>query len=529
MIWLVVAAILAGLLWRIFIKPLKYWSEIGVKQTRPWIFFGDSWTTVFRRISFADFVHTIYNLHPNERYTGFYQFLTPILMVRDPELIKQITVKDFEYFTDHRTMVDPEADRLWSGNLLSLKGQKWREMRATLSGSFTSSKMKSMFVLMNEAADKFVQFFLDKKEDLIELEMKECYARFTNDVIATTAFGIKVDSLAQPENIFYKMGLKITNFTGIKMSLKFFGYFAFPGLYKKFKIALLDQNASNFFKSIINETITTREENNIIRPDMLNTMLEVKRGIKQDDIKENNEKDAGFATVQESPDMSKFKQLKTLTNEDITAQAMIFFFAGFDGASTVMCFASYELAINEYIQNKLREEIRSVDRKNDGKMTYDALLRMKYLDMVVSEVLRKWPVAVALDRVCTKPYVIKPKNPGEPTIHLAKGAAVWIPVHGIHMDPEKYPDPEKFEPERFNDENKDRINPYVYLPFGTGPRNCIGSRFALLELKALLYKTLLNFEIVPTKKTRIPLVLTKDISVRAEGGYWLGLKRINKQ
>lgn len=118
-------------------------------------------------------------------------------------------------------------------------------------------------------------------------------------------------------------------------------------------------------------------------------------------------------------------------------------------------------------------------------------------------------------------------KPSEKNLQLEKGDTIWIPVFGIHHDPEYYAEPEKFDPERFNDENKRNIKPYTYLPFGVGPRNCIGSRFALLECKTLFYHLLLNFEIVPIKQTVIPLILSKSFfNVKPEGGQWLGLKPI---
>ncbi|XP_076275228.1 cytochrome P450 9e2-like isoform X2 [Rhynchophorus ferrugineus] len=529
MIWIILAAVLAALMWYVFVKPLHYWSDRGVKQSKPWVFFGDSWVTIFRRQSFSEFVQWVYNMHPTSRYSGFYQFYTPTLVLRDPELIKQITVKDFDHFTDHRSFVDPDADPLWGRNLFSLKGQKWREMRATLSGSFTGSKMKTMFNLMNEAADNFVQYFLDKNEDLIELEMKDTYTRYTNDVIATTAFGIKVDSLTQPENTFYMMGKKMTNFSGILTSLKFFGYFLIPSLYKKLKISILDKSASEFFRTIINETIHTREEQGIVRPDMINMLLEARKGIKQDDndTAQDNQ-DTGFATAQESHDITKFRQLKNLTNDDITSQALIFFFAGFDTISTAMCFGSYELAVNKDIQDRLRDEIRTTYEENNGKITYEVLLKMKYMDMVVSEILRMWPPVPANDRSCVKPYTIWPNTSDESPLEIPTEGLIWILSHAIHRDPKYYEDPNKFDPERFSIENKHKIRPYTYLPFGLGPRNCIGSRFALLEIKILFFKLLLNFELGIGEKMVYPLKLARNGFIHtAEGGFWLSLKKLD--
>ncbi|XP_050297701.1 cytochrome P450 9e2-like isoform X2 [Anthonomus grandis grandis] len=445
-------------------------------------------------------------------------------MLRDPELIKQITVKDFDHFTDHRQLVDPEAEPLWSSNLFSLQGQKWREMRATLSGTFTSAKMKYMFGVINEVAENFAQHFLNQDQKLIETEMKETLSRYTNDIIATSAFGIKVDSLKEPDNNFYLMGKRITNLTGVLTLFKFVGYTLVPKLLKKFKATLFDREAATYLKTIIYETIHVREEEQIIRQDMINLLLEVKKGIK----KEHNETvDTGFSTAKESDYLDKYKsnKPKQLTDLDIAAQSFIFFFAGFDTVSSALSFGAYELAVNQEIQYKLREEIRKTYKDIEGKLTYEELLKMQYMDMVFSEILRKWPPLVGIDRVCTKPYTIEPELPSEKAYHFKIGDSILLPMHGLHRDPKYFPDPLKFDPERFSEKNRNNIKPYTYLPFGSGPRNCIGSRFAILEAKALLFHLLLHFKLVPTKKTTIPLkAQTRSLNNNAE--VIIGLERI---
>lgn len=146
-----------------------------------------------------------------------------------------------------------------------------------------------------------------------------------------------------------------------------------------------------------------------------------------------------------------------------------------------------------------------------------------------TETLRKWPIGIATDRVCTKPYTIEPANSEEKPVHLSVGDIVWVPICGLLADPKYFTNPEKFDPERFNEENKQDINPYAFLPFGVGPRNCIASRFALLECKIIFFYLLTNFELVPVKRTLIPMKLSKSsVELRAEGGNWLGFKRITK-
>ncbi|CAH0564726.1 unnamed protein product [Brassicogethes aeneus] len=528
MLWIFLTTIAIALLYYFMVKPLKYWKKLGVKQGNPTPVFGDSWGTFWKTQSLADFVQYVYDQVPNVRYSGCYQYIVPMLVLKDPELIKQITVKDFDHFVDHSSFIPEETDSLWGKNLFSLQGQRWRDMRATLSPSFTSSKMKFMFSLMADAARDFVQHFKNKNEKTVTVEMKDTCTRYTNDVIATTAFGVKVDSLENRDNKFYLMGKEATDFSGFFRNLKFLGLMIVPRLFKIFSIGLFSKEVGAFFRDLITDTIRTREEKHIVRNDMINLLMEARKVsiYKQDD--ETTLVDTGFATVEES-EVGKAKVQKCLTDEDITAQALIFFFAGFDTVSGIMCFMAYELGISQEIQDRLREEIEDTIRENKGKLTYESLLKMKYMDMVVAETLRKWPVVVAVDRICTKPYTIEPRTPEEKPISLEKNTVVLVPIFAIHRDPKFYPEPEKFDPERFSDENKNKIVPYTYLPFGAGPRNCIGSRFAILEIKVLFYHILSNFKIVPVEKTVIPLKLSKkSFNLMSDGGFWFGLERLVK-
>lgn len=128
--------------------------------------------------------------------------------------------------------------------------------------------------------------------------------------------------------------------------------------------------------------------------------------------------------------------------------------------------------------------------------------------------------------MCTKPLVIEPTRPGESRVELKVGSTLMIPIVGFHYDPKYYPEPELFDPERFNDDNKKNINPYTYMPFGVGPRACIGNRFALLELKLIFYHLLRNFEISIGSKMQLPVKLSRNLTPCFEGGTWLRFKPI---
>ena len=163
------------------------------------------------------------------RYVGYLQFGTPVLLIRDLDLIKQIGVKDFDNFHDHLTFATKQPDPLTSKSLLSLVGDEWKQMRATLSPAFTSSKMKNMYQLMTECAENFTHHFKNKEQ--VAVEMKDLFSRFTNDVIATTAFGIQVNSVQDPKHEFYEMAKQITKFGGLQ-SLKVFLFQMVPRVAK---------------------------------------------------------------------------------------------------------------------------------------------------------------------------------------------------------------------------------------------------------------------------------------------------------
>lgn len=202
-----------------------------------------------------------------------------------------------------------------------------------------------------------------------------------------------------------------------------------------------------------------------------------------------------------------------LSIDDIIAQAFIFFLAGFDTASTLMCFVAHELAINPEIQEKLWEEVDSVTKNGDSDISYETVSKMKYMDTVINETLRKYPPAPVTDRLCVKSYTL-PKPTPESREYIAEpDTAIWIPIYGLHHDPKFFPDPDKFDPERFNDENQDKINPYVYLPFGVGPRKCIANRFALMETKILLVNILQNFVLERSEKTIDPIQFEKILTL----------------
>ncbi|KYQ60380.1 Cytochrome P450 9e2 [Trachymyrmex zeteki] len=470
----------------------------GIIHVPPIPLFGSAMPILFRRMSFVDFILKIYNFNPNAKYYGLYFTTTPIFLLRDLELIKTVLVKNFEAFPDRRGFADTN-DTLFKKNLFSLRGEKWRNVRNLLSPSFTSSKMKIMFTLMSECAVDFVKFLSTSQADKGDINMKDVCSKYTNDVIATCAFGIKINSMKDPTNKFYIYGKEASNFRGIVRSLKFFFIGTFPRLGRILNLKIMNDNVSDFFKDIINTTIMTRDAEHITRPDMLQLMMDIrgKEGRRELDI------------------------------DDMTAQAFIFFLGGFDTSSTAistaMCFAAHEIAANPEIQTKLQQEIDKVLEESNGEVSYEVINRLEYLDAVISEALRLYPPATVLERVCEKTFELPSTLPDEKPFIVKKGMLVWIPVLAIHHDEKYYDNPKKFDPERFL--NNKMNNSSNYMPFGLGPRMCIANRFAMLEVKVLLFHLLARCELEPSTKTTSPIKFCKDFILMPENGFWLNIQR----
>lgn len=204
---------------------------------------------------------------------------------------------------------------------------------------------------------------------------------------------------------------------------------------------------------------------------------------------------------------------------------MGFFFAGFEPVANHISFMMYEITVNRHVQHQLYEEIQHSKRINGTQLTYTALNGLAYLDAVATECLRKWTPTIVTDRCVNRAYDVQLSD-GGPTLRLQPGDEVVIPIHAIHMDPAVYPEPDTFRPERFLGTRKaEHAAAATFLPFGVGVRNCVGSRFALLEAKLVIYYLLDRFAFEASERTAVPLrVETLSVAWNTRSGIWVRLR-----
>ncbi|KPJ17677.1 Cytochrome P450 9c1 [Papilio machaon] len=399
-----------------------------------------------------------------------------------------------------------------------------------------------------------------------DLDVCDLMHRYTNDVIASCAFGCQVNSVKDKENEFYRTGQSLFELSTLQRTKLILAMY-FPSIAKSFGLKVFEEKDLSFFQNLVKDTMEYREKNKIERPDMIQLLIQASNGsLKSDEA-----------------DIKTEKIKREWSQQDLVAQVFVFFIAGFETSATTLSLTFHELAVNPLVQEKLYAEIKTL-HDTKGKLLYDNINELKYLDCVINETLRKWSPALIMDRVCTKPYELPPPREGGKPTKLNPGDFVYNMVNSIHLDRKHYPEPDVYKPERFSEENKHEIKPFTFMPFGIGPRTCIDdtqselrattslslltysagaatqsgswpltqeiarvvcpvpspaspslvapaglalqrTRFAMLEIKVLLYNLMLNFKILKCEKTTDPIVLKPhELNIFAQGGTWVKLE-----
>lgn len=484
-------------------KKFSYWARFGVPFDEPKFPFGN----LKLRGKRDNFSLRLAEFYKKGRKTGFpffglYFFLRPVILAVDLEFVRTVLIKDFNVFADRGTYYNEKDDPL-SAHLFNLKADKWRVLRSKLTPTFTSGKMKFMFPTIVSVAEEFVDCLKQMTKDDNEIEIRDVLGRFTTDVIGSCAFGIHCNSLKDPNATFRMMGKKVFDVPKLSGPMRSF-IVSFPRLALWLGVRSEHKDVSDFFMKIVSETIEYREKNNVRRNDFMDLLIQLKNeGVLKG----------------ESSNVGK------LTLNEIAAQAYVFFLAGFETSSTTLTYVFYELAQekNKHMQDKARNEIQTVLDRHNGQLTYESLSEMHYLEQIINESLRKYPPAGVHIRVVGEDYQYEDLK-----FKLAKNARIIIPAYGIHHDPEYYENPEEFIPERFEPEEVKKRPTCSFIPFGDGPRNCIGLRFGILQAKIGLMMLLKHFKFTTCDRTDpMPLEFSvQKFVLSPKDGIWLGIEAI---
>ncbi|CAL1676923.1 unnamed protein product [Lasius platythorax] len=480
--------IIITLFWIYARYKLSYWKQRGVESLTGDLIFGNFKNAVLFRSAPGWHIGQLHKAARTDApFIGFYIFHKPCLLLRDPDIIKQFMIRDFDNFCDRHFAGSNQKDSIGMKNLFGLKNPAWKYLRTKITPTLTKSKLKQMFPLMTEIGEPMMDFLKNhpKECDGVTLvDAQELSYKYTTDLIASIALGTKMDSFHYPNEEF---ATKVHEFFhGFRRMVALVTVFFMPELIELIGTRILAN--SSFVKKVFWNAMENREKTGEKRGDFIDSLLQLKHG-------------------KQNPNY-KFE------GENLLYQSGTFF-SGFESSSTCMSFTLMELAKHSKYQKLARQDInRSIDKHG---WTYEAFQDMKYLDQTIAESLRLHPPVSTIDRYTLQNYKIPNTD-----IVIEKGTPIYISLYGLGVDSRFWDEPEIYNPDRFAESN--HITD-AYIPFGIGPRMCIGRKLGQIHAKIVLALLLRDYEIWQIKDNE-SFLDPRSTFTAASNGIYLHFKKI---
>ncbi|KAH8321001.1 hypothetical protein KR067_013026 [Drosophila pandora] len=412
--------------------------------------------------------------------------LFPFFAVLQPEDLQVIlsskkhTNKVFFYRLMHNFLGD---------GLITSSGSKWSDHRRLIQPAFHLSLL-----------EKFIDTFVDASQSLYEnLDASAAgteinIAKYVNscvlDILNEAVLGVPVrkkgDQLVNMEESPFRQGK-------LMMPRRFtHPWLLLDGIYHWTKMASDELNQKKRLNDFTRQMIQRRRlihkssNNNNERKCLLDYMIEI------------SDSNPHFG------------------EEDIVNEACTFMLAGQDSVGAAVAFTLFLLAQNPDCQERCHLELEQIFDSSNRAPSMGDLREMRYMEMCIKEALRLYPSVPLIARKLGEEVRL-----GDHT--LPAGSNIFICPYATHRLAHIYPDPEKFQPERFSPENSEHRHPYAFIPFSAGPRYCIGNRFAIMEIKTIVSRLLRSFQLLPVPG-KTTFEATFRITLRASGGLWVRLK-----
>ncbi|XP_054155656.1 cytochrome P450 3A31-like [Oppia nitens] len=459
----------------------------------------------------------------------------PVLIVADRVVIKQILVKDFHLFRNRGgggSGGPGSIHQILSKSIFVARDDQWRQIRTIFSPTFTAAKLRHMYGLMDRCSADLIGHFdnsllttagtetADGTETVAALDLRQTMGTYTMDVIARCAFGIQSDVYLTDNQLTSRVNQTFAAIPVWRLILTA----SLPKFWWKLVdrlVSLVDrivsivsggkggqqqqppsENVSHFFIQLSRDFIKKRLNREVgavgtdgqplIFNDFLQLMID-------------------SSTDNDSNGQLNNNSTRRLTENEILGQCYVFFIAGYDALVSALAYCLHELAVRPELQDRLYDEISGLFADNESTIDYNDLKRLEFMDAVLKETLRHYPPVINLERE-TRQDVTLTDRIGSSSIVIANGTQLEIPVYAIHHDRDYYPEPDLFEPNRFMSTSGGGadggqwppIESYTYMPFGLGPRNCLGTRLAVQSAKLALVKLVSRYRFSPVADTQWP-------------------------
>ncbi|XP_075051493.1 ultra-long-chain fatty acid omega-hydroxylase-like isoform X1 [Mixophyes fleayi] len=384
----------------------------------------------------------------------------------------------------------------WLGDgLLLSRGEKWSQHRRLLTPAFHFDILKHYVKIFNQSTDiMHAKWRRLSGEGRVSLDMFEHISLMTLDTLLKCTFSY--DSDCQEKSSDYIAA--IYELSSLVVQREHFLPHHFDFIYRLSSNGRKFQRACEIVHKFTAGVVQQRKK--ALQEKGTENWIKSKQGKTQDFI--------------DILLLSKDEDGNQLSDEEMRDEVDTFMFEGHDTTASGLSWILYNLARHPEYQGKCREEIRELFKGEDAKyLEWDDLSQLPFTTMCIKESLRLHPPVTAVARRCT----------ADITLHdgkvIPKGNTCLISIYGTHHNPAVWPNPEVYDPYRFDPDNMQERSSHAFVPFSAGPRNCIGQNFAMAELKVVLALTLLKFKVSLDESKNVRR--KPELILRAEGGLWL--------
>ncbi|CAN8003446.1 unnamed protein product [Ixodes pacificus] len=505
-------------------QHFSYFKNLGIPGPQPSIFLGNMMELYKKTptVAYREWINKY------GKVVGYFNGHRPVLLVADLEVLKNVQIRDFQDFLDRALLFqNKRPSSPHDKSIMQLMGTRWKEVRSVLTPSYTSAKLKMMSGGVISTVEELMGRLQQVAQKNEEFEIGPMYQALTLDLILRSGLGINLKIQQNPKHPFLT---SITMLFGCTFSFIAVLLASFPGLegplrvLNGWRLRRINGGVHPFSevqdkcKSIIRH----RQKTDVKLPpqkDLLQLMIEAKESkvdvtrVTSDQLTAADENEHELKILTQGTNGINHSSKTVLDDDDITQNAFFVLVAGFETTSNSMTFITHMLVNYPEVQEKVRQELFSV-LGPDEEITYNTIQKLPYLHCVVCETMRMYPPIfgfVTREAAVDKQYG---------NLKIPAGTAVMSAVEHIQNDPDNWENPHIFDPDRFLPENKQKFNALAWQPFGAGPRNCIGMRFAQMEIRFTFAHILRKYRLVPTETTEKdpPNLDMNPLVLRIKGG-----------
>ncbi|XP_029157489.1 cytochrome P450 4C1-like isoform X1 [Nylanderia fulva] len=416
----------------------------------------------------------------------------PIVSIRHPDDLETILSG-----TKHmqKNNIVYEILHPWLGTgLLTSTGAKWQSRRKVLTPAFHFNILNQFVEVLITEGECMTKSLKDAEGTVVK-DLVPFISEYTLNAICETAMGVSLKNLGEFQQQYRKTIHEIIELVVHRLLRPWIhNFWIFSLSLSGFKQRRILKILHKFTEKIISERKLYHDRTN---DRFLKNLENIKAEIDDIEVFGNKKKRLAMLDL-----LILASRQGSVTDSDIKEEIDTFMFEGHDTTAMGIVFTLLLLAEHKDIQERVRAEVDTVMQENGGKLTIKSLQNLFYLDRCLKETLRLYPSVFLISRTTTEDVKLH-------SYVVPAGTILHLNIWGVHRDPNIWPNPDVFDPDRFLPEKIQKRHPYSYLPFSAGPRNCIGQRFAMLEMKAMIAPLVHNFYLEPVDHI-------KDVRLRAD-------------